>query len=83
MKIRRILYHQSFYRGGIKGMNKLQTFFSWMLVVLAPLFLSQPVLAYQEIEVKNGGTLQGHTYLKGKIPQPRVYHLVLFPNIDM
>lgn len=64
-------------------MNKLQTFFSWMLVVLAPLLLSQPVLAYQEIEVKNGGTLQGYTYLKGVIPQPRVYHLVLFPNIDM
>ncbi len=39
--------------------------------------------AYQEMEVKNGGTLKGNAFLKGNIPQPRVYHLVLFPNIDM
>lgn len=45
--------------------------------------LSTQVWAYQEIEVKNGGTLQGKTTLKGGIPQPRVYHLVLFPNLDM
>jgi hypothetical protein len=39
--------------------------------------------AYQEIEVKNGGTLQGRATLIGKNPQPRVFHLVLYPNIDL
>jgi len=39
--------------------------------------------AYQEIDVKNGGTIQGKAMLTGDMPVPRVYHLVLFPNIDM
>lgn len=46
------------------------------------LFTSQG-WSYQEIEVKNGGTIQGKTVLTGQMPGPRVYHLVLFPNIDM
>ncbi len=45
--------------------------------------LSTQVWAYQEIEVKNGGTIQGKTTLIGGVPQPRVFHLVLFPNLDM
>lgn len=40
-------------------------------------------LAYQEIEVKNGGTIQGKAILTGNLPQKRYYHLVLFPNLDM
>ena len=39
--------------------------------------------AYQEVEVKNGGTIQGKAILTGNMPPPRIYHLVLFPNIDM
>jgi hypothetical protein len=39
--------------------------------------------AYQEIEVQNGGTIQGRATLEGKTPQPRVFHLVLYPNIDL
>ena len=39
--------------------------------------------AYQEIEVKNGGAIKGKTTLVGKMPYPRTYHLILFPNIDM
>lgn len=46
------------------------------------LFASQS-WAYQEIEVQNGGTIQGQAILTGAMPPPRVYHLVLFPNIDM
>jgi len=45
--------------------------------------LSAQAWAYQEIEVKNGGTIQGKATLKGGIPQPRFFHLVLFPNLDM
>ena len=39
--------------------------------------------AYQEIEVSDGGTIEGKAILTGRMPDPRVYHLVLFPNIDM
>ena len=45
--------------------------------------LSAQVWAYQEIEVKNGGTIQGRTTMKGHTPSPRVFHLVLYPNLDM
>jgi len=40
-------------------------------------------LAYQEIEVKNGGSIQGKAILTGNIPEKRYYHLVLFPNMEM
>ncbi len=51
---------------------------------LSILFLFAPQgWAYQEIEVQNGGTIQGQAVLSGNMPPPRVYHLVLFPNIDM
>ncbi len=45
--------------------------------------LFQETEAYQEVEVKNGGTLQGKASMSGQTPQPRVYHLVLFPNLDL
>ena len=39
--------------------------------------------AYQEMEVSNGGSIQGKVTLTGNMPYPRIYHLILFPNIDM
>ena len=39
--------------------------------------------AYQEMEVTNGGSIQGKATMFGQMPYPRVYHLILFPNIDM
>ena len=51
--------------------------------LLTVLLFSSQAAAYQEIEVKNGGTIQGKASLKGVMPPPRWYHLVLFPNIDM
>ena len=53
------------------------------LTLLIASSLSAQVWAYQEIEVKNGGTLKGKTTLKGQTPPPRVFHLVLYPNLDM
>ena len=47
------------------------------------IFLSVESWAYNEIEVSNGGTVQGKTVMTGKMPFPRIYHLILFPNIDM
>lgn len=55
--------------------------FNWVFFTLSILFASQG-WAYQEVEVQNGGTLQGKATLTGNMPPPRVYHLVLFPNID-
>ena len=45
--------------------------------------LSAESRAYQEMEVTNGGTIQGKAIMTGEMPYPRVYHLILFPNIDM
>ncbi|NIQ02764.1 MAG: hypothetical protein GWM98_22440 [Nitrospinaceae bacterium] len=65
------------------SMKKAKFIFSASLLILLAGIIATPVWAYQEIEVKNGGTLQGKAKLAGQIPQPRVYHLVLFPNLDM
>ena len=56
-----------------------------LVLTLSILFLStDPGWAgYQEMEVKNGGTIQGKAILTGNMPPPRVYHLILFPNVDM
>ncbi len=39
--------------------------------------------AYEEMEVKNGGSIHGKAILTGDVPEMRYYHLVLFPNLDM
>ncbi len=55
-----------------------------VLVTLTTLItFSLQAFAYQEINVQNGGTIKGNAKLTGKMPYPRVYHLILFPNIDM
>lgn len=55
------------------------------VLFVLPLLLtfSFPTFAYQEIDVKNGGTIKGDVKMVGSMPFPRVYHLILFPNIDM
>lgn len=63
-------------------MEKAKLFFKLALTSLVCV-LSTQAWAYQEIEVHNGGTLQGRAVLTGGVPQPRVFHLVLFPNLDM
>jgi hypothetical protein len=64
-------------------MKKPNLFIQLTLTFLLLCALSTPVWAYQEIEVKNGGTIQGKTTMKGHTPSPRVFHLVLYPNLDM
>ena len=56
-----------------------------IITITALLILSISIegRAYQEMEVTNGGTIQGKAILTGKMPPPRIYHLILFPNIDM
>ena len=41
--------------------------------------VSEKALGYEEIEVVNGGAITGRVTLKGPIPPPRVFPLVLYP----
>ena len=34
---------------------------------------------YEEVEVRNGGSITGRVLLKGPVPEPRVFPLVLYP----
>ena len=54
-----------------------------IITFISLLSLNVESRAYQAIEVTNGGTIQGKAIMTGEMPQPRVYHLILFPNIDM
>ena len=53
------------------------------LIISISSLVSTSGWAYQEMEVSNGGSIQGKVTLTGKMPYPRIYHLILFPNIDM
>ena len=55
----------------------------FITTLLSFTFLSVESNAYQEMEVTNGGSIQGKVTMFGAMPHPRVYHLILFPNIDM
>jgi len=56
----------------------------WLAALVFSVFSSAlNAWAYQEMEVTNGGTITGKTSLSGQMPTPRIYHLILFPNIDM
>ena len=56
----------------------------WLAALVFSIFsIALNASAYQEMEVTNGGTIQGRTSLSGQMPTPRIYHLILFPNIDM
>ena len=65
----------------IKIRKTRQTFAFVFIYIL--FILGSSSWAYQEIAVKDGGTIQGKVVLTGNMPEPRVYHLILFPNIDM
>ncbi len=54
-----------------------------LVISISSIAFSSPSWAYQEMEVTNGGTIKGNAKLIGKMPFPRIYHLILFPNIDM
>jgi len=62
----------------VSGMN-----FKFALTLSILFLFASQGWAYQEIEVQNGGIIQGKAVLTGNMPPPRVYHLVLFPNLDM
>ncbi len=65
--------------------NKLGVFLTVFMLVHSATFSES--LAdnwdYQEMVIKNGGSVKGKTYLANAMPEPRIYHLVLFPNLDL
>ena len=63
-------------------MKKSVLLVCWIIISLGMVWCPQ-AFAYQEVEVKNGGSIQGTALLTGPNPPPRIYHLVLFPNLDM
>ena len=58
-------------------------FLTTLTITLLINLLASITQAYQEIEVTNGGTIKGRAVLTHERPQPRVFHLILFPNLDM
>ena len=64
-------------------MKKILLLSKGLFALVTLLTFSLPAFAYQEINVQNGGTIQGNTKMIGEMPFPRHYHLILFPNIDM
>jgi len=74
----------NFFVRGVSDQMKMSGINFKLALTLSTLFLfAFQGEAYQEIEVQNGGAIQGKAVLTGTMPPPRVYHLVLFPNIDM
>ena len=64
-------------------MKKILLLSKVLFALVTLLTFSLQAFAYQEINVQNGGTIQGNTKMIGEMPFPRHYHLILFPNIDM
>ncbi len=48
--------------------------------VLALVMMAGPALAYEVVEVENGGAVKGTVTLHGPIPDPKAYNLVTFPD---
>jgi hypothetical protein len=69
--------------GASQIMIKSGRFIHAILLLAAITLINTNSWAYQEIAVKNGGSIQGKAFLTGAMPEPRFFHLVLFPNIDM
>jgi hypothetical protein len=40
------------------------------------------VPAYEEVEVNEGGVVEGRVFLDGRVPPARVFHLIFSPNIE-
>ncbi len=63
-------------------MRKLAVGYLALLVIVGMIWCPS-AFSYQEIEVKDGGAITGKAVLTGPNPPPRIFHLVLYPNLDM
>ena len=51
-----------------------------MILGVGLVLLAQSSWAYEEIRVKNGGTIQGNVTIEGKKPRPMAFNLVTIPD---
>lgn len=54
-----------------------------LLSVVAIVAPAAEVRAYQEIEVTDGGVIEGRVFLDGQAPPARIFHLIFSPNIEL
>jgi len=50
-----------------------------LALMVAGVFWYSEALGYEEVDVRNGGSIAGTVRLNGPIPEPRVFPLVLYP----
>jgi hypothetical protein len=50
-----------------------------LAIMVAGVFWYSEALGYEEVDVRNGGSIAGTVRLNGPIPEPRVFPLVLYP----
>ncbi len=53
------------------------------LLALSSAGAAADVGAYEEIEVADGGVIEGRVFLDGQVPPARVFHLIFSPNIEL
>lgn len=51
------------------------TLLFWIVFI----FGASAAFGYEQADVKNGGTVTGKVLLKGDLPPPRLFHLILYP----
>jgi polysaccharide lyase family 4-like protein len=84
LKIKEIFNYSVSRIVGFERGRFLKNVFVHRLVVVTFMFLiglthSAQAEEYREIEIKDGGSISGKVFLKGEVPSPRVFHLVLYP----
>lgn len=50
-----------------------------LAIMVAGVFWYSEALGYEEVDVRNGGSIAGTVRLNGPVPEPRVFPLVLYP----
>lgn len=50
------------------------------VIALVLALVAAPALAYDVVEVKEGGTVAGRVTLDGRVPAPKGYNLVIYPD---
>lgn len=63
-------------------MKRVRRSSKWALGILLCLVWFHVALAYEPVEVENGGTITGKVILDGPIPEPRVFPMVIYPFGD-
>jgi len=58
---------------------KKSSLYSVFIILSLSLAVAEPSYAYEEVDVRDAGSIIGRITLKGAIPEPRIFSLVLYP----